>query len=94
MQAAGRASSNGVLKTESSIPRSCAGRPFCEMRWQIRSWSNQAIVPVKIAPPIVSSPHPDTDLSQEIHIKKGEMSISFPCSLPAAYILEIIKGLA
>ena len=37
---------------------------------------------------------PDTALPQEIHIRKGEVSISLPCCLPAAYILEIIKGLA
>lgn len=72
------------------------------MRWQAllrdemadQVMEQQAIVPVKIAPPSVSIPHPDSALSQEIHIKKGEMSISLPCSLPAAYILEIIKGLA
>ena len=61
------------------------------MRWQAllrdevadQVMEQQTIVPVKIAPPIVSAPHPDTALPQEIHIRKG-----------AAYILEIIKGLA
>lgn len=72
------------------------------MRWQAllrdevadQVMEQQTIVPVKIAPPIVSAPHPDTALPQEIHIRKGEVSISLPCCLPAAYILEIIKGLA
>ena len=72
------------------------------MRWQAllrdevadQVMEQQTIVPVKIAPPIVSVPHPDTALPQEIHIRKGEVSISLPCCLSAAYILEIIKGLA
>lgn len=70
------------------------------MRWQTvlrdevadQVLEQQAIVPVKIAPPTASTPHLDTELLQEIHIQKGEMSISLPSSLPASYVLEIIKG--
>lgn len=54
----------------------------------------QAIVPVKIAPPASVNSVP-TDVSPaEIHIRKGELSVALPSSLPAAYILEIIKGLS
>ena len=72
------------------------------MRWQAllrdeaaeQVMEQQSIVPVKIAPPVSANRFSDNSLSQEIHIQKGEMSISLPSTLPAAYILEIIKGLS
>ncbi len=55
----------------------------------------QAIVPVKIAPPAPVNNIPvDASPAAEIHIRKGELSVALPSSLPAAYILEIIKGLS
>lgn len=54
----------------------------------------QAIVPVKIAPPASDTCIPDRSYRQEIQIRKGELSISLPDSVSAAYILEIIKGIS
>ena len=54
----------------------------------------QAIVPVKIAPPAPVNNTPIDASPAEIHIRKGEISVALPSSLPAAYILEIIKGLS
>lgn len=72
------------------------------MRWQAllrdevaeQVMEQQAIVPVKITPPVSNTRIPDRSSRQEIQIRKGEMSISLPSSLPATYILEIIKGLS
>lgn len=54
----------------------------------------QAIVPVKVTPPAPANSVPADVSPAEIHIRKGELSITLPSSLPAAYILEIIKGLS
>ena len=72
------------------------------MRWQAllrdevagQVMEQRAIVPVKITPPAPVNSVP-TDVSPaEIHIRKGELSVALPSSLPTAYILEIIKGLS
>lgn len=70
------------------------------MRWQAllrdeaaeQIMEHQAIVPVKIAPPAPVNSIPADASSPEIRIRKGELSVALPSSLPAAYILEIIKG--
>lgn len=54
----------------------------------------QAIVPVKIAPPAPVNSIPANESHLEIRIQKDGVSISLPSTLPAAYILEIVKGLA
>ena len=54
----------------------------------------QAIVPVKIAPPAPVNSIPANKSHQEIRIQKDGVSIFLPSTLPAAYILEIVKGLA
>ena len=72
------------------------------MRWQAllrdevaeQVMEQQAIVPVKIAPPSCGTRIPDRSSRQEVEIRKGELSISLPNSVSAAYILEIIKGLS
>lgn len=72
------------------------------MRWQAllrdevagQVMEQQAIVPVKIAPPAPVNSIPADAASTEIHIRKGEVSVTLPSSLSAAYILEIIKGLS
>ena len=72
------------------------------MRWQSllrdevaeQVMEQQAIVPVKIAPPASGTRIPDRSSRQEVEIRKGELSISLPDSVSAAYILEIIKGLS
>lgn len=70
------------------------------MRWQAllrdeaaeQVMERQTIVPLKVAPP-VSASSISAIPQQEIRIEKGELSISLPSSLPATYILEIMKGL-
>ena len=72
------------------------------MRWQAllrdevagQVMEQQAIVPVKIAPPAPVNSIPADATPTEIHIRKGEVSVTLPSSLSAAYILEIIKGLS
>lgn len=72
------------------------------MRWQAllrdevaeQVMEQQAIVPVKITLPATDTRIPARSTRQEIQIRKGEMSISLPSSLPATYILELIKGLS
>lgn len=72
------------------------------MRWQAllrdeaaeQVIEQQAIVPVKFAPPAPVNNIPVGASPAEIHIRKGELSVALPSSLPAAYILEIIKGLS
>lgn len=72
------------------------------MRWQAllrdeaaeQVMEQQAIVPVKITPPAPINNIPADTSSAEIHIRKGEVSVTLPSSLPTAYILEIIKGLS
>ena len=72
------------------------------MRWQAllrdevaeQVMEQQAIVPVKIAPPASDARIPDRSSRRETEIRKGELSISLPDSVSAAYILEIIKGLS
>lgn len=72
------------------------------MRWQAllrdevagKVMEQQAIVPVKIAPPAPVNSIPANKSHQEIRIQKDVVSISLPSTLPAAYILEIVKGLA
>lgn len=46
----------------------------------------QAIVPVKIASPAPVNNIPVDTSPSEIHIRKGELSVALPSSLPAAYI--------
>ena len=72
------------------------------MRWQAllrdeaaeQIMEQQAIVPVKIAPPAPVNSIPADASSPETRIRKGEFSVALPSSLPAAYIQEIIKGLS
>lgn len=72
------------------------------MRWQAllrdeaagKVMEQQAIVPVKIAPPALVNSIPANESHLEIRIQKDGVSISLPSTLPAAYILEIVKGLA
>ena len=72
------------------------------MRWQAllrdevaeQVMEQQAIVPVKISPPASDTCIPDRSSRQEVEIRKGELSISLPDSVSAAYLLEIIKGLS
>jgi len=72
------------------------------MRWQAllrdevagQVMEQQAIVPVKIAPPAPTNNIPEDASPTEIYIRKGELSVALPSSLPTAYILEIIKGLS
>lgn len=72
------------------------------MRWQAllrdevveQVMEQQAIVPVKIMPPTHVEDHSAVAPQPEIHIQKGALSISLPSSLPATYILEIVKGLS
>lgn len=54
----------------------------------------QAIVPVKITPPEASNDFPAETLLEKIQIRKGELSVVLPSTLPVAYVLEIVKGLA
>lgn len=69
------------------------------MRWQAllrdevaeQIMEQQVIVPVKITPP---APVNSNAAPAEIHIRKGEVSVTLPSSLPVAYILEIVKGLS
>ena len=71
------------------------------MRWQAllrdevaeQVMEQQAIVPVKITSLTPVEDHSETTQS-EIRIRKGELSIFLLSSLPVAYILEIVKGLA
>ena len=72
------------------------------MRWQAqlrdeaaeRVMERQVIVPVKIAPPEANSAFPVEASVEKIQIRKGELSVVLPSTLPAAYVPEIVKGLA
>ena len=72
------------------------------LRWQAqrrdeaaeRVMERQVIVPVKRAPPEANSAFPVEASVEKIQIRKGELSVVLPSTLPAAYVLEIVKGLA
>ncbi len=56
----------------------------------------QAIVPVTITPPpMITSPeqHAASATQSEICIETGSLSVHLPASIPADYLLTIIRGL-
>lgn len=55
--------------------------------------NQQAIVPVTVAVPSAEKNFNEISPIQDICIQKGDLSIRLPGSLPAEYILGIVKGL-
>lgn len=68
------------------------------MRWQAllrnevaeQVMEQQAIVPVKIAPPASGTRIPDRSSRQEVEIRKGELSISLPNSEAVPIIKNVV----
>lgn len=55
----------------------------------------QSIVPVRIAPPVLKSAERCSEWAAdgEISIEKGAVTIRFPASVSADYLVRVIKGI-